>query len=289
MSDGKSAEKKHLRADRRRTAVGAGERSSSDRGGQVQSLARALRLMNALTEEEHGLNLTDLAQKVGLAPSTTHRLLTTLQEMRYVRYDTERSAWTIGVQAFIVGNAFARSRDLIAMARPHMRALMEESGETVNLAVEDQGEAVYMGQVECRQVMRAIAKPGGRVPLHCSGVGKALLAAMPADQVARILQRHGLMRLTDKSIDTPARLRDDLDQTRKAGYAFDDQEHAVGLRCVAAALYDEVGRPMAALSLSGPKARIPDERVPLLGALVIRTAAELTKTLGGRVPRQDAA
>ncbi|MGB0682090.1 MAG: IclR family transcriptional regulator domain-containing protein [Magnetovibrionaceae bacterium] len=272
---------------RRRPASGGG--TKAERGGQVQSLARALNLMNALTDEDQGLNLTDLAQKVGLAPSTAHRLLTTLQEMRFVRYDTERGAWMVGVQAFVVGNAFARSRDVIAMSRPHMRQLMEESAETVNLAVEDQGEAIYMSQVECRQMMRAIAKPGGRVNLHCSGVGKALMSAMSADEVAKILQRHGLPKYTEFTLDTPAKLREDLDKARAQGFALDDQENAIGLRCVAAPVFDELGRPLAALSLSGPMARITDKRVPILGSMVIHFAKEVTKILGGRIPERSAA
>lgn len=262
----------------------ASDRSLRRRSGQVQSLARAISLLNALTDEDYGLSLSDLAQKVGLAPSTTHRLLTTLQEERFVRFDVERNVWLIGVQAFVVGNAFVRSRDLVAMSRPHMRNLMEDSGETVNLAVEDQGEAIYLGQVECRQMMRAIAKPGGRVALHCSGVGKALLSGLPDAEVTRIVQRRGLGRFTEKTIDTPVKLRQALSLARQQGYAFDDEENAIGLRCVASVIYDEYGHPLAGLSLSGPTARLTDERVPLLGAMIVRAAADITSALGGAKP-----
>lgn len=260
------------------------DRAERRRSGQVQSLARAISLLNALTDEDYGLSLSDLAQKVGLAPSTTHRLLTTLQEERFVRFDLERNVWLVGVQAFVVGNAFIRSRDLIAMSRPHMRNLMEDSGETVNLAVEDQGEAIYLGQVECRQMMRAIAKPGGRVALHCSGVGKALLSGLPDLEVNKIVQRRGLGRFTEKTIDTPAKLRQALSLARQQGFAFDDEENAIGLRCVAAVIYDEYGHPLAGLSLSGPTARITDERVPLLGTLVVKAAEDITTALGGTRP-----
>ncbi len=263
-------------------------RTAGARSGQVQSLARALAILEALAAEEAGLTLTDLAQTVGLAPSTVHRLLTTLQGARFVRFDLERGAWTVGVQAFVVGNAFVRSRDVIALARLPMRHLMEESGETVNLAVEDQGEAVYLAQVECRQMMRAIAKPGGRVPLHCSGVGKALLAALPEAEVGKILQRRGLPRATEKTLDSPLRLRGELERIRGRGYAFDDEENAVGLRCVAAVIRDEYGHPLAGLSLSGPMARITDARVPLLGAMVIKAADEITAALGGSAPAREA-
>ncbi|MDJ0894673.1 MAG: IclR family transcriptional regulator C-terminal domain-containing protein [Alphaproteobacteria bacterium] len=267
------------RGRRARTANGRTERS-----GGVQSLSRSLAVLNALSLSDHGMTLTDVAQTVGLAPSTAHRLLTTLQQDRFVRFDSERSVWLVGVQAFIVGNAFVRSRDFVAVARPFMRRLMEESGETVNLAVEDQGEAIFLAQVECRAMMRALGTPGGRVPLHCSGVGKALLSAIDEAQVAKALQRHGLQRVTDKTIDTPAKLRTELDHVRATGYAFDDEEHAVGLRCVASVIYNEHSEPLAGVSLSGPAARVTDARVPVLGALVAKVAQEITAALGGVCP-----
>ena len=241
-------------------------------------------ILNALAQHDYGMTLTDIAQTVGLALSTAHRLLTTLQQERFVRFDHASSLWFVGVQTFIVGNAFIRSRELVDAARPYMRRLMEESGETVNLAVEDQGEAIYLAQVECREMMRAFATPGGRVPLHSSAVGKALLAAWPDERVAKVLQKRGLAKLTEKTIDTPAHLREQLDRVRAAGYALDDEEHAVGLRCVASVIFDEHREPVAAISLSGPMARITDRRVSLLGSLVTAAATEVTAELGGRKP-----
>jgi IclR family transcriptional regulator, acetate operon repressor len=115
----------------------AGKRSVRTGGDQVQSLVRALSLLNRLSEaEEGGATLTDLAQQVGLPSSTVHRLLTTLEQERYVRFDQEGRLWSVGVQAFISGNAFTKTRSIVGIARPHMRRLMEESGEMVNLAVE---------------------------------------------------------------------------------------------------------------------------------------------------------
>ena len=250
----------------------------------VQSLTRGLTLLERLSEERHGISLTDLAHRVGLAPSTTHRLLKSLEKMRFVRQDEERGRWYVGVRAFSVGTAFLRDRDFVTVARRFMRRLMEESGESANLALLDAGEVVFVSQVECRQMMRALAPPGGRIGAHCSGVGKALLAALPDSEVAQILHRRGLPRLTANTIDTPARLRRELALTRGRGYALDDEAQAVGLRCVAAPIYDEYGEPLAAISLSGPKARVTDERIPALAGLVKRVAAEITAALGGRAP-----
>lgn len=159
-------------------------------GDQVQSLVRALTLLNSIAESpEDGASLSELAQQVGLPSSTAHRLLTTLEQERYVTFNHERRVWTVGVQAFVTGCAFTKTRSLVGLARRHMRHLMEESGETVNLAVEDEGEAVYLSQVECRQMMRVFARPGTRVPLHCSAVGKAILSAVTDKTLTKILQQ----------------------------------------------------------------------------------------------------
>lgn len=264
---------------RRTSAAPAPERSD-----QVQSLVRALTLVNRLAESDEGVSLTEVAQQVGLSPSTAHRLLTTLEQERYVHFDAERRLWSVGVQAFMTGNAFLKTRTLVSLARPAMRLLMEDSEETVNLAVEDQAAAVYLAQVECRQMMRAFARPGGRVPLHCSSVGKALLSAMPDASLSKILHRQGLPRLTVKTLNTTAALRDDLARSRERGYAVDDEEHAVGLRCIAAVIFNESQEAVAAVSVSGPMARIPDDRIPLLGEKVRSKADAITAQFGGRLP-----
>lgn len=258
--------------------VGGGQDAKA---GQVQSLTRALALLRALGESGDGMTLSDVAQIVGLPPSTAHRLLTTLQQERFVRFDGTAHVWQVGVEAFIIGNAFVRTRDVVGMARPYLRRLMEEGGETANLYLEQEGEAVCMAQIECRQMMRAIARPGGRVQMHCSGAGKALLAWLPDGELTRIIQQHGLRRVTERTLDTPRKLRAALEQVRAQGYAVDDEEHAVGLRCVAAPVFDEHGRPVAALSLSGPGARVTEDRLAALGALAARVAQELSGELGG--------
>jgi IclR family acetate operon transcriptional repressor len=248
----------------------------------VQSLSRALGLLKALAAHDEGLGLSEVAKQVGLAVSTTHRLLTTLQQESFVRFDEQRGVWTVGVQAYVVGSAFLRARDLTAIARPIMRRLMEEQGETVNLAVEDSGEAIYVAQVESRQMMRAIARPGGRAMMHASGVGKALLAAMASPDFERIIAENGLPAETDKTLRTPATLRAELDAIRRRGFAIDDEENAVGLRCVAAPIYDEDGQPIAAISLSGPKARITDAMIDTLGRAIRDAARTITAALGGQ-------
>ncbi len=272
------------RAVRPRDGAGQPPPSPPARSDQVQSLVRALAIVNRLAGADDGIGLSELAHQVRLSPSTAHRLLTTLEQERYVHFDAERRLWSVGVQAFVAGSAFLKTRSLAGTARPHMRALMELTEETVNLAVEDRLEAVYLSQVECRQMMRAFARPGGRVPLHCSSVGKALLSALPDSEVRRILNRRGLPQVTAKTLHTKASLRTNLGAARQRGYAIDNEEHAVGLRCVAAVVFDENAEALAAVSVSGPMARISDGRIPLLGHSVRATADAITGQLGGMLP-----
>jgi len=252
--------------------------------GQVQSLSRALKLLNALSYHPQGLSLSELARQVGLPNSTAHRLLTTLQNERYVRFDNERSTWMIGVQAFQVGSTFVRSRDMIQIARPVMRRLMNTTGETVNLGVLDRCEVIYLAQVETRKMMRAIAGPGGRAYVHASGIGKALLAFSSAETVDKIFNCWDPRALTANTITSEGELRRELAAVRARGYALDDEETAVGMRCVASVIFDEHAEPAAGISVSGPAARITSRRMAQLGALVSEAAADITHELGGRWP-----
>ncbi len=260
-------------------------KTAKERTGQVQSLTRALSILNEIAASPLGLQLSEIAKSLGLAPSTTHRLLTTLQEEKYVQFDRDSGRWQVGIQAFVAGNGFLMSRDLVTVARPFMRHLMEQSRESVNLAISDNHQALYLAQVESREMMRVLAKPGGRVPMHCSGVGKAFLAAMPDDQVEGFLKEQSLFPVTNQTITDPSKLYAELGAIRLRGFATDDEEHAIGLRCVAAVIYDEHKEAIAAVSLSGPRARISDQLLLEYGQLTVQAAADITSAMGGQVPR----
>ncbi len=250
--------------------------------GQVRSITRAMTVLRVLSESTDGLTLTETAAQAGLAASTAHRILTTLESERFVRFDGATGCWNVGVAAFTAGAAFARTRDVIVMARPYMRRLMEQTGETANVFFESGGEVVCMAQVESRHSMRALTRVGGRVKMHWSGAGKAILAHLRDEQVSRIVADHGLPRSTARTLTDPAALTAALAETRRAGVAIDDEEHAEGLRCVAGAVLDELGAPVAAISVSGPKTRITDERLENLANSVRRIVSEVTRDYGGR-------
>ncbi|MBS0321102.1 MAG: helix-turn-helix domain-containing protein [Proteobacteria bacterium] len=249
---------------------------------QVQSLTRGLAILEALSAAEGGLTLTDVAQRTQLAPSTAHRLLATLERGGYVRQTGPLGLWYIGLSAFTVGSSFLFNRDFVAESHPYMRRLMEQSGETANLAILDGTEAVFIDQVQCRETMRTIVRLGSRVPLHASGVGKAIFAALPDEQIDAILKVKGLPRITATTITSPETMWSAIRVIRQRGWSFDDEEHLHGTRCVASPIFDEHGDVLAALSLAGPNSRLPDERIRQLGPLVAHTADEVTRRMGGR-------
>ncbi|CAN0604457.1 unnamed protein product, partial [Ectocarpus sp. 12 AP-2014] len=168
---------------------------------------------------------------------------------------------------------------------PFLRRLTAETGETANLGIRDNATAVFLAQHESPQMMRMITRLGSRAPLHASGVGKALLAGMPDDERMQLLEGRELVRVTANTLDQPAPLQAEMQQIRTQGFACDREEHAIGLHCVAACIFDEHGIPLAAISVSGPVARIPEERLLTLGARVRQTADEITQQLGGKLPR----
>ena len=257
-------------------------KDTNERAGQVRAITRAVSVMRALSESADGLTLSETAAQSGLAASTAHRILTTLESERFVRFETASGCWHVGVAAFTVGAAFARTRDVIVLAKPYMRRLMETTGETANIYLESGGEIVCMGQVESRHAMRALTRVGGRTKMHWSAAGKAILAQMRPERARRVLEEQGMARATSRTLTDPSALAAELEKIRAEGVAVDDEEHADGLRCVGAAVLSENGTAAAAISVSGPRSRITDERLEQLRDAVGRIVSEVTREYGGR-------
>ena len=256
----------------------------SDRTGQVRAVVRAVNLLKEIAGSDAGLSLSEVADRAGLPPSTTHRLLTTLESERFVRFDTSASVWQVGVAAFVTGSAFVRTRNLLHLAKPYLRRLVDMTGETANIFVESGGQVVCLDQVESRHAMRAITQVGGRLPMHASGSGKAILAMLSKERRDRLLGSDGLARLTRATITDRRALDEVLATARSCGFASDDGEHADGLRCAASVIFGEQGEPVAAVSVSGPETRLAHGRLDELGRNVRQIALEVTAEFGGKVP-----
>jgi IclR family acetate operon transcriptional repressor len=249
--------------------------------GTLQSLDRALSVLTTVARQE-GVNLTDLSLSLGIPTATTHRILTTLQKRDFVRFDEERQDWTIGIEAYRTGVAYLKRTNLSDAGRPVMRRLMEQTGETANLAVPDGAEVVFIGQVETGNPIRAFFPPGSRTPMHASGTGKAILAALSEERRLALLKGAGLQGFTENTHVTPRALFEDLEQTATRGWSFDRNERYEGMSCIGAAIFNDRGEPCAGVSISGPSSRFSDARLPEFGRAVAQAAAQITHLIAGQ-------
>jgi IclR family KDG regulon transcriptional repressor len=226
----------------------------------VQSVERAFRLLELLGEADNFIAISELAYKSGLSLGTTHRLLETLIALQYVERDPTSRKYTLGLRVLQLRGAVIGHMNLSIQAMPVMKALMQRVGETVHLAVLNDGEIVYIDRIEGLHTQGMYTRIGKRAPAHCTALGKVMLAYLPAEAVQRIVAHHGLARFTHNTITTADALAAELRRTRERGYACDNEEVEIGIRCIAAPLRDYTGAVVAGLSISGPISRMRPAR-----------------------------
>ncbi|PRY95780.1 IclR family transcriptional regulator [Hasllibacter halocynthiae] len=246
-------------------------------GERVKSLDRALGVLAALAGRP-GLGLSELGRQLGQAPATLHRILGTLAAHGMAEMDADQG-WHVGPAAFRIGSAFLRRTSLVERAQPVLRALMRETGETANLGVVRDGHVLFLAQAETHAAIRAFFPPGTLSPLHASGIGKAVLAALPPERRLAALG-DTLDGFTPHTLTAPDALGADLATAAARGWAIDAEERHEGMRCIACAVRDPSGAPVAGLSVSGPAARMLSAGEERIGRAVVARAQELSASLG---------
>ena len=245
----------------------------------VQSLERAFVLLELMADAGGEVAISRLAADSGLALSTIHRLVRTLVSRGYVRQLPSRR-YVLGPRLIRLGES--SSRMLATWAQPHLSRLVDDIGETANLAMLDGDRVVYVAQVPSRHSMRMFTEVGRRVHLHCTGVGKVLLAQLPAEQARRLLVQAGMPVRTERTVTDPDELLALLPAIAERGYAVDDGEQEAGVRCVAVPVPG--GSSAGAMSVSGPAGRFGMDAVsrvvPLLQSAAAALAAELREDGG---------
>jgi IclR family transcriptional regulator, acetate operon repressor len=243
-------------------------------GDGVQSVERALELLEALAETGEAKGVSELARATGLPVATIHRLLATMVSRGYVRQDSGSHKYTLGSHLIRLGDAAAR--DFGQFARPYLAELMEASGETANLAMLEDGQVAYVAQVASRHHrVRMFTEVGRRVHPHTSGVGKVVLAFRPRAEVEALLARTGLPPRTPRTITDPARFLAELDKVASQGYAIDSGEEEVGVRCLAVPVFG-MGGSVAAMSVSAPEGRLQDRDIERVLPEMLRISAALS-------------
>jgi len=246
----------------------------------IKSLDRAMEVFEFLSESQ-GKTLTALATDLGQSPATIYRILVTLEGRGLVEFDAMDQVWHVGARAFIIGSRFLRRTSMVERARPVLRALMEATGETANLGIEQNGHVLFVSQVETHASIRAFFPPGTLSRLHASGIGKALLAQMDAARFDKFIAQAPLESFTEFTLTAPDELSDDLQQTRERGYSIDGEERNLGMRCIAAPVFDVHGEAIAGISVSGPTSRVGTDQIAELSRAVVRAAHDLTAAIGG--------
>lgn len=252
----------------------AGGAGAEDTGG-IRALDRALDILDLIASSS-GLTLSEIGQRLDMAPSTVHRVLVTLAARGVAETDPATQAWHVGPTAFRHGSAFMRRSGLVERARPLLRRLMEQTGETANLGILNGDAVLFLSQAETHETIRAFFPPGTRSALHASGIGKALLAHIPATDLRLMLQQMDLHRFTDHTLVDPQALQRDLALIRERGYSLDNEERTPGMRCIAAPIFDLSGEAAAGISVSGPSLRMSDARLEAMSEAVIAAARELS-------------
>lgn len=255
--------------------------AKSPHRGSIQSVDRALSLMEALAEAGGEASLTDLSRRTRLNVSTCHHLLSTLVNWGYVAKVPGRRSYALGARVLYLGHACLRQVDLPRRAQAHIDHINEVTGESVHLAVLQADNIITLVKREARHAVRVDSGMLGRSDApHATATGKAMIAWLPEDQIRRMVPPHDIKRFTDRTITDFDVLIEDLRLVRRHGYAMDREEFQPGVICVGSAIRDHAGAVVGAISASTPTMRATDEHLALMRREVIAAANALSAELG---------
>lgn len=252
---------------------------TAPRTDSVPSVERALRLLEVLASAPTGLTLSQLVRQLPVPKSTLHMLVVTFEREGYLTRDEESGRYRIALKLYGLADLAITCLPLRHVAATSLQALAQRTRMTVHMAVLERGEAVLVEKVEPHGITRQATWIGKRMDLHCTAVGKALIAFLPEAELDRVLQRTALLRHNDNTIVSVRKLKEHLARVRKLGYALDDEEEELGMRCIGAPVYDAMGIVLAGISLASPVSRFGVEQLEGLAADVQRTASLVSQRL----------
>lgn len=245
----------------------------------VQAVDRALQILEILKDRPRGIGVTELSEILGVSKSTAHRLLTTLESKDFVRKDNN-DKYLLGLALIELGKIVLNRLDIKDLFHPYLEELGKETNETTHLAIYDDIHVVYIDKIESEQTLRMFSNIGKRGPMYCTGIGKAILAFLPDEEIERILDRIDFVKYTHNTIVDRDELLKEFKWIRKHGYAIDDEEHELGIKCAAAPIFDLNGQVIAGVSVAGPSIRLADDKFQKVVDLVLEKSKEMSRILG---------
>ena len=246
---------------------------------KVQALDRAFAVLDLLAESGTALGLAQVAASLQLHKSTAHRFLMVLEKHRMVER-TPGGKFRLGLRLFDLGNRAVEQYDLRERAQPHLRRLVAETEETAHLCILEGAHVIYIDKIEPTRSVRMITRVGASNPVHCTSVGKAILAFLPEERLIDVLHRTRFERFTNRTILTAEALRTEIEKTRRRGYAVDDEELEEGLRCIAVPVLDAQRLPVAAVSVSGPSFRVTAQKLPSIANHLLHCVRGISVDMG---------
>jgi DNA-binding IclR family transcriptional regulator len=224
----------------------------------VPALERGLLMLEYLAQSRRGVTLSQLARKLNLPRSTGHALLLTYQRCGYVQRDEKTGRYNLGFRLHAVANMALGGMSLRGHAAPILQQLMQDTGLTVHLAVLEEGEVILIDRIEPPGTPKLATWVGKRMGLHCTALGKALIAHLPPSELDDLIQKQGLIRYNENTIASRRILKKACEEIQQLGYAVDDEEEEIGIRCIGAPIQNGAGEVVAAISISGTKAQLED-------------------------------
>ena len=256
------------------------QRGTAAKERQVKSAGRVLDLMTGLAAAPNGLAFADLARLHHLPKSSLHGLLTVLTARGFAEYDPDLRMYSLGIRAWEIGQAYLHHQNLVRDALPLMERVVETINETVQLATLDGVENVYLAKVDCSHPLRLQSEVGGRIPAHATGLGKVLLAFLSQDELAARYRDVAIEGFNSNTIRTFSGLTAALDTVRRRGFALDDEEFTLGLRCVAVPIFGLGGDASFALSASVPLTRADDDHLSRALREIATASIDLSRRIG---------
>ena len=246
----------------------------------VQSVDRTLTILEVLSDYSDGLGITEISERVNLHKSTVYRLLSTLIYKGYVVQDEESSKYKITFKLFELGSKKVDKLDLLKSSKPYTKMLMESVNEVVHLIIREDNEIVYIDKVEANNTISMKSRIGNRAPMYCTATGKAMLAFLPEEEILKIWKSSKIIRLTENTITDFILYKKELQEIKKIGYAIDDEENEMGVKCVGAPILNIKGDVAGAISVSGPIHRITEDKMDFISKEVIKYANMISEEIG---------
>ncbi len=246
----------------------------------IQSIDRTLQILELFSLEKPEWGVTEISKALNIYKSNVHNVLTTLAERGFVIKDSKTDKYKLGIKFFELGSIVIKNMDLRKIAHPHIEKLSKEFNETVHLGVLDKGRVVSIEREESDKGLCSHIEIGKRTPLHCTAVGKAIMAYLSKDEVHLILKEKGLEKFTENTIITKKDLENEFKKIREQGYVVDNMEHEEGVQCVAGPIRDYTGKVIASMSVSGPAFRINESNIPNIAKKVKEYCDNISKEMG---------